>query len=386
MGRGLWVQLPAAALIVLLIGAGAELLLRAGEGLTPVRYSVWEPRSRFSVEVDPEVTPGVTGAVDFRINALGLRGRLPGRSDRLRILALGGSTTECLLLEEGEAWPALLEALLDADNGGGVWVGNAGISGRSTREFLFDAELLVPQFDVDTVILLPGANDLTSHLQQLERFSPRRPADTLADEDLLAASLIVNERAGGPRVVRELKKMFRRPGTRGAEGAEWILQDPRTTDFYRRYRASRARRAVMIDSPAKLESALEEYEENLRHIVAKLTKAGVTPVLATQPSLWRGNLEASEESLLWLGMTVWPPQTEGGTYFSPPALATMLGWYNDRVRAVAREKKATLVDLDRLLPKSTETFYDDVHFNERGARRTAEEIARVLTGGTSGED
>ena len=48
---------------------------------------------------------------------------------------------------------------------------------------------------------------------------------------------------------------------------------------------------------------------------------------------------------------------------------------NERIRKVARDLALPLVDLDRRLPRSTETFYDDCHFNRNGARLVAEELA-----------
>jgi hypothetical protein len=44
-----------------------------------------------------------------------------------------------------------------------------------------------------------------------------------------------------------------------------------------------------------------------------------------------------------------------------------MGPYNDAARAVAAEFKVSFFDLARQLPKSDEYFYDEVHFNPRGA-------------------
>ena len=46
-----------------------------------------------------------------------------------RILTLGGSSTECLVLDQTEAWPQLLQDRLNETNKYQVWVGNAGQSG-----------------------------------------------------------------------------------------------------------------------------------------------------------------------------------------------------------------------------------------------------------------
>ena len=55
--------------------------------------------------------------------------------------------------------------------------------------------------------------------------------------------------------------------------------------------------------------------------------------------------------------------------------------FNDVVRRVGAEQDALVVDLARLLPKSTEIFYDDDHYTVVGSRRVAEivggELARL---------
>ena len=51
--------------------------------------------------------------------------------DYLTIIAVGGSTTECFLIADGQDWPAILgEKLKKSFNL--VWINNAGLDGHST--------------------------------------------------------------------------------------------------------------------------------------------------------------------------------------------------------------------------------------------------------------
>ena len=105
--RGLLVLLGAA------VAAGlAELLLRALEGSRGgIRTHVWPPGLHQTFTVPAGVMPGVSAPTRFSINRDGIRGD-PLGNHALRILAVGGSTTECLYLDDQKAWPALLQRRL----------------------------------------------------------------------------------------------------------------------------------------------------------------------------------------------------------------------------------------------------------------------------------
>ena len=50
----------------------------------------------------------------------------------------------------------------------------------------------------------------------------------------------------------------------------------------------------------------------------------------------------------------------------------MLEKYNDGTRQIAKQKQIPLIDLAHLLPKSSEYFYDLVHFTNEGAEKTGQ--------------
>lgn len=64
-------------------------------------------------------------------NSIGLRGPDPPLdfAGALSIVAVGGSTTECVVIIEGKTWPVALAAALQ-EPFRDVWVDNAGIDGR----------------------------------------------------------------------------------------------------------------------------------------------------------------------------------------------------------------------------------------------------------------
>ena len=80
--------------LVLSLGLG-ELALRLS---SPERYYVWEPGTRQIFRPMPSIMPGIVGESRFFINEHGLRGDPFSPGQGYRILAVGGSTTECLYL------------------------------------------------------------------------------------------------------------------------------------------------------------------------------------------------------------------------------------------------------------------------------------------------
>lgn len=51
---------------------------------------------------------------------------------------------------------------------------------------------------------------------------------------------------------------------------------------------------------------------------------------------------------------------------------------NNVTRKVADQYQIPLYDLAATMPKSREFFFDDVHFNDQGARTAAHELANVI--------
>ena len=74
--------------------------------------------------------------------------------------------------------------------------------------------------------------------------------------------------------------------------------------------------------------------------------------------------------LLWLG------EISGSKeFYSFEALAAGLRLYNQATLEVCRSRQVECIDLEKMLPKDTSVFYDDIRWNEAGA----EKISEILT-------
>ena len=366
----MWPALP--RLLVLALSSAAalaavELALRARGSAA---FRVWPPGLEAELEPSPEILSGVAGPARIRISSLGFRADERPADVELSILALGGSATECLYLDQDETWPALLQGQLATRLTRRVWIANAGRSGRTTREHALQARHLLaqpPRFD--RVLVLTGVNDLCAWLASNQERPPE--ADLARAFDVVPRDLVP-----GPWWRRTaLFELLRGLRTRWQEAP--LAQDA-SGAVYTTWRAHRGSARTWFDELPDAAAALADYRAALLDLSASCTRHGAELVLVTQPALWAGELAPELEARLWMGGVGDYQRSAGSDYYSSAALARGLARFNAELEAFAREQGLLLFDLARALAGDARCFYDDVHFNEEGARRVATLLADGL--------
>jgi lysophospholipase L1-like esterase len=371
---------------VVLVAVSMALTLALAEfGLRlamPTGYFIWKPRMERTFHPAPEFMPGVTGVSTFRTNSQGLRAdELTGQEGR-RILALGGSTTECLYLDQSEAWPRLLQDLLNADTGAPrTWVGNAGMSGRNSRHHVLAMRHLELQsMKIDTVLVLSGINDLSIRLSQGNTYDPDALLKPEAKPRLLAETFLGLHRVDPAQpwfrrmVLWQLARSLKARLTGGQ--AERGAQDD-AGSVYDEWRRHRQMAGSILRELPDMRPGLQEYERNLREIVSLAREKSVRPVFITQPTMWRAGLPTELERLLWFGGVGDFQVRLGQPYYAVDVLADAMKQYNDVMLGVCASEKVDCIDPGSLA-KDTSVFYDDVHFNESGSRQLAALVAEHL--------
>ena len=351
----------------------AELVLRLllpNEG-----YFIWPRNYDQTLEPKASIMPGIAGKATFSVNSAGFRGSDPTPSQDYRILAIGGSTTECLFLDKNETWPHLLQENL-ADPG--TWVGNGGMSGRTSRHHMTAVRYLPLQdLKIDLVLILVGINDLTVRLALGEFYEPNFREQAWMETWLLSDTFIGSNLRGGPgpyyketmiwRLLRQAKHSFLPSGVKHDAG-----------DFYTKLRLHRAGATDIRSTLPPMGPALEEYEKNLKETIGYARVKGVDLVFMTQPTIWRPDLSDAELALLWLGGIGDFHHRSDCSYYSVAALSQGISLYNETLLRVCREQGVDCFDLASNLEKDTSVFYDDVHFNEMGAEKVAELVTAYL--------
>lgn len=346
-------------------------------------YYVYWPNLQKVFEPAPGIMPGIEGTSRFMIDSLGLRGEEQSSADGFRILVIGGSTAECLFLDQDEAWPQVLQRRLnDAQSDLRVWVGNAGKSGLNTRDHVVQLPRLLAELRrTDLVVFLVGINDLFLRLQQDDGYDPDPWDDPGAVEVHERRSFTLRPLGRDDWIPAwkrlALWRLVSRVGLR-------ILERPVVQDaaglLYADLRRNRRSAATLRDRLPDLESALDEYACNLDTLIDCCEEYRVRALFLTQPAIWRDDLEPELAERCWFGGVGDFTSRSGCEYYTIAALARGMQRYNARLEEVCARRKVDCLDLAALVPADGSSFFDDCHFTEAGSALVGEVVARHLLG------
>ena len=350
-------------------------------------YYVWPPNLRKVSKPTQGTMPGVDGLANFNVNSDGIRGDEISPENKYRILAIGGSTTECLFLDQEKSWPYALQNKLNAQHHSKsiIWVGNAGKSGLSTREHLMHMKYLLPQrFGIDAVIILAGSNDMIRRLIEDKKYDPNFQDNyEYWKQRLIRGAFSVTPYFQGKYRFRSgyydesaIGSLIR--NTREIYSRREMIQDEAGNMFVNLRNMRKGASEVVEDLP-DLTSGLEEYKKNLNVIIDIAKIQSVRIVFLTQPSLWKKDMTEQEKALIWSG---WIESLKSKRYYSETALMRGMQAYNDALLQVCQVRGVECIDLAKMLPQNSSIFYDDVHFTNKGSLMTAEIVSKYLNQNT----
>lgn len=346
-----------------LLAAGTLVSLVAAEGLLRLHDPLGQrlrgntivlPAGRRYV-VEQESAPKLDKVIVHTRNSLGFRGEEPPADfdARVTVVAVGGSTTECMYLSDGTDWPAVTAREVRRSFPA-LWMNNAGLNGHSTFGHLVLLRQRLLALRPKVIVLMAGINDVAREdLGEYDamQIGPRGPLEMLAQHSALA-SLGLNAwrswKASRAGLLHQQLDLRSWPGgmERRAD-AEGLLA------YHRR-------------------QFLPGYRQRLQAFTRLCREAGIDVVLVTQPALYG-------------------PATDDVTGVDLGRIAAAeadrvngaLGWeilelYNDVTRETGRADGLAVVDLARALPKSSRYFYDFLHFTREGAARVGGIVAPPL--------
>ncbi len=123
-----------------------------------------------------------------------------------------------------------------------------------------------------------------------------------------------------------------------------------------------------VDKPAF--RSLASFREYYDAVIHAVQADGHLILTASQPSLYRTDLSAEDQQLLYFAPLMC---ADHDSYPSLAAMVRGMQLYNDAAREVAARRNVPFLDFESAVPKSAEYFSDDVHM-----RRAANAILATI--------
>jgi hypothetical protein len=330
------------------------LLLAAGVVAAELIFGGWlDPRrlNRLNILKDrvyrhdvSNLYPAANPLITYTRDKYGLRGAYSGPGD-IRILTVGGSTTDQRHIRDGETWQDALQKRFD-QAGMRVPVANAGIDGQSTFGHIANFKWWfpdIPGLAPELMLFYVGLNDF--HKDVADRFD-RYVAES--------ANPTIGERIRDNSAVWQLLKTLQ--GTYKAMVVQRL--------DHRRVRFDEIRwvRESLQDNYEFLAPRLHAYAARLRLLADLTRQAGAIPVFVTQPSrhyrVFQGGIEGEATENLFENRRI------NGVDFH-----RVMRSFDSVLKSVAEEKGALYVDLAARTEWVDVDFYDRVHMTPQGAAK-----------------
>jgi lysophospholipase L1-like esterase len=276
----------------------------------------------------------------------------------LTIVFLGGSTTECVYVEEQNRFPYLAGRLLERQTHLKVNSYNAGRSGNNTLHSINILMNKVVNLNPDIVVMMHNINDLAILMYEKTYWNNNPSRSPLVEEpptfktvgkELEQTFHLVRDLTF-PNLSREVKKLFHRG--RQSRG-----------DEFKEVRGKK----ITIDQ----DLLVREFSLNLQTFINICRARGITPVLMTQPSRLTDHPDPLIKKLMH-GLKT----SQGITYGEFKSAFDRL---NQTIREVGAKNGVLVIDLAKEIPPVRENICDVAHFNDHGSRLVAARIAADLT-------
>jgi lysophospholipase L1-like esterase len=305
-----------------------------------------------------EGLPYMDSMVVYTTNNVGFRGdsiSLKKPAGEVRIFIVGGSTAQCLYIDDSKSINSVLQNELQNEvRDKSIKVFVAAKSGDASDEHLSMIAHRIIHLEPDIIIVFSGINDLRktvqrydyAHLQKRKLYSPRYIYLALTDF----------------QVSRRLYYLFKKPSD-----DEMRESVPLETNYNQLFAIQQ--KTPESDSVPYINA--HPYAVNLRSIAGVCAENNVKLMFMPNQSTWNSSDDTNMLQKHWL-------LTCGQVRYREQHLDEGLNTFNDSMRQVCVDNKIPIFDLPAMIPKTSEFFYDDCHFTARGSAISGKMLARYI--------
>jgi len=309
----------------------AEVILRIYNPL-PSRFRGDKIQLKTNVKkrivIEPKIE-GLDSAINYSVNSLGFRGEEKPKSTSYSIITVGGSTTECSMLDDEKTWTAVLGKKLK-ELKSDIWINNAGLDGATTygHNILMDDYIL--KLKPDMVLFLIGVND-----RGKSDFS-KEDAILIDRRESIIKKIIKKSEVAN--LSNNLYMMYKTHQVNiGHKAGSKTLRDTKNDEYI-------VDTVFLKKIKTEHQKSLDAYRGRVDKLAKKSISKGIKPVFITQPLIYGG---------------------EGWA---------IMELYNEEVRKYCLQNNLLCIDLANLLPKKAVYYYDEIHYTNKGA----EEVGRII--------
>jgi len=272
------------------------------------------------------------------------------RPDKV-IVFLGGSTTECMFVDEDHRFPYVAGQILEQETGAKINSYNGGMSGSNSLNAIDILINKVIPLKPDVVVFMENINDLSTLLYEgtyWNKGTARSPLETLKKRQLVG---------------KLLKEMFIPNLNHAYKNLKKTLSGKEEDEF------AGARSKKLIPDRAKMG---HDFAVNLQTLICTCKAWGIVPVLMTQ-----ANRITDHPDPVVAAYIARDGRDRGISY---QEFKELYDAFNDTIRDVGRKNQIMVIDLAREVPPDKKYLYDLVHFNDAGSQLAARIIAARLKG------
>jgi len=285
--------------------------------------------------------------IHYSRNSLGFRGPEPldSFSQKITILTIGGSTTECRFLSDSCTWSSLLFQKLKSENPN-VWLNNAGVEGHSTFGHLLLLKEYVLKLKPKFALFMTGINDVETEKPVEFDIMTEKKINTNSFKGFLKSLLNYSELGRTIFNFYHVQLAYKKGLIHREINIREMIDNPIPD-------------SIIKQQLEKQRPYLKAYHDRIDKIVTQCQQTGITPVLITQPSLFGSYTDPATG--VSMGNKWLVKNSEQNCVLNEKKLEL----YNDVLRSYST--RLTVIDLAREMPKNSIYFYDFIHFTNQGA-------------------
>ncbi|HUT03128.1 MAG TPA: SGNH/GDSL hydrolase family protein [bacterium] len=273
----------------------------------------------------------------------------------LTLVFLGGSTTECVYVNEEMRFPYLAGHVLEEKTGKKVNSYNGGVSGNNSMHSINALINKVVPLKPQIVVIEHNINDLGILLYEGTYWNDN-PSKSLVQVQ------IPNKPEASPIICF---KTLVRTAIPNIYERMWRIKN-------------KLRRRARVDEFAHIRGKklsmnkgklISEFEMSLNMFISVCRARGITPVLMTQANRYRDNPDE-------IVLRKLDPLFSLGIGYSN--YKDVYDAFNDTVRKVGRVNDVLVIDLATQVPQESKWMYDTIHLNNAGSKLVASIISKKL--------